>query len=142
MEERQFLHRLCTTALHVDVSIEFAGIIDSNGKLLVGKSRNIRHNLHFSKRNITCSSFRNSNHYGNPLFRDKSLSSNNIKSIVSLQSNLIDDDDAEFRLINLYEDVFLAYIPINELNDRFLYIYFRTDEYLEDVLLKLDTTFS
>jgi hypothetical protein len=145
MEERQFLHRLCTTALHVDVSIEFAGIIDSNGKLLVGKSRNIRHNPHFSKRNITCSSFRNSNHYGNPLFRDKSLSSNNIKSIVSLQSNLIDndndDDDAEFRLINLYEDVFLAYIPINELNDRFLYIYFRTDEYLEDVLLKLDTTF-
>ena len=51
-------------------------------------------------------------------------------------------NDAEFRLINLYEDVFLAYIPINELNDRFLYIYFRTDEYLEDVLLKLDTTFS
>ena len=141
MEERQFLHRLCTTALHVDVSIEFAGIIDSNGKLLVGKSRNIRHNPHFSKRKITCSSFRNSNHYGNPLFKDKTLSSNNIKSIVSLQSNLI-DDDAEFRLINLYEDVFLAYIPINELNDRFLYIYFRTDEYLEDVLLKLDTTFS
>ena len=141
MEERQFLHRLCTTALHVDVSIQFAGIIDSNGKLLIGKSRNIRHNPHFSKRKITRSSFKNSNHYGNPLFKDKTLSSNNIKSIVSLQSNLI-DDDAEFRLINLYEDVFLAYIPINELNDRFLYIYFRTDEYLEDVLLKLDTTFS
>jgi len=140
MEERQFLHRLCTTALQVDVSIQFADIIDSNGKLLVGKSRNIRHNPNFSKRKITCSSFRNSNHYGNPLFKDNTLSSNNIKSIVSLQSNLI-DEDAEFRLINLYEDVFLAYIPINELNDRFLYIYFRTDEYLEDVLLKLDTTF-
>lgn len=141
MEERQFLHRLCTTALHVDTSIEFAGVIDSNGKLLVGKSRNIRHNPNFSKRKITCPSFRNSRHYGNPLFRDKTLSSNNIKSIVSLQSNLI-DDDAEFRLINLCEDVFLAYIPINQLYDRFLYIYFRTDEYLEDVLLKLDTTFS
>ena len=141
MEERQFLHRLCTTALQVDVSIQFAGIIDSNGKLLVGKSRNIRHNPNFSKRKITCSSFRNSNHYSNPLLKDNTLSSNNIKSIVSLQSNLI-DEDAEFRLINLYEDVFLAYIPINELNDRFLYIYFRTDEYLEDVLLKLDTTFS
>ena len=140
MEERHFLHRLCTTALHVDVSIQFAGIIDSNGKLLVGKSRNIRHNPHFSKGKITRSSFKNSNHYGNPLFKDKTLSSNNIKSIVSLHSNLI-DEDAEFRLINLYEDVFLAYIPINELNDRFLYIYFRTDEYLEDVLLKLDTTF-
>jgi len=141
MEERQFLHRLCTTALHVDASIEFAGVIDSNGKLLVGKSRNIRHNPNFSKKKITCPSFRNSRHYGNPLFRDKTLSLNNIKSIVSLQSNLI-DDDAEFRLINLCEDVFLAYIPINQLYDRFLYIYFRTDEYLEDVLLKLDTTFS
>lgn len=39
MEERQFLHRLCTTALQVDVSIQFADIIDSNGELLVGKSR-------------------------------------------------------------------------------------------------------
>ena len=141
MEERQFLHRLCTTALHVDTSIEFAGVIDSNGKLLVGKSRNIRYNPNFSKRKITCPSFNSSRHYGNPLFKDKTLSSNSIKSIVSLQSNLI-DDDAEFRLINLCEDVFLAYIPINELNDRFLYIYFRTDDYLEDVLLKLDTTFS
>ena len=141
MEERQFLHRLCTTALQVDVSIQFADIIDSNGKLLVGKSRNIRHNPNFSKGKITHPSFRNSNHYGNPLFKGNTLSLNNIKSIVSLQSNLI-DEDAEFGLINLYEDVFLAYIPINELNDRFLYIYFRTDEYLEDVLLKLDTTFS
>lgn len=141
MEERQFLHRLCTTALQVDVSIEFAGIIDSNGRLLVGKSRKMRYNPHFSKRKITCSPFRNSNHYGNALFKDKTLSSNNIKSIVSLQSNLI-DDDAEFRLINLCDNVFLAYIPINELNDRFLYIYIRTEEYLEDVLLKLDTTFS
>jgi len=144
MEERQFLHRLCTTALHVDASIEFAGIIDCNGKLLVGKSRNIRHNHHFSKRKVTYSSFKNSHRYGRPLFKDKTLSSNNIKSIVSLQSNLIDDDDddAEFQLINLCEDIFLAYIPINELYDRFLYIYFRTDEYLDDVLLKLDTTFS
>lgn len=141
MEERQFLHRLCTIALKVDVSIEFAGIIDSNGKLLVGKSRTIHPNSPFLKRKITCSSFRNSTHYSNPLFKDKALSSNNIKSIVSLQSSLI-DDDAEFRLINLHEDIFLAYIPINELNDRFLYIYFRTNEYLEDVLLKLDTTFS
>jgi len=143
MEERQFLHRLCTTALRVDASIEFAGIIDCNGKLLVGKSRNMRHNHHFSKRKITCSSIKISHHYGHPLFRDKTLSSNNIKSIVSIQSSLIDDfDDTEFKLINLGEDVFLAYIPINELYDRFLYIYFRTDEYLDDVLLKLDTTFS
>jgi hypothetical protein len=143
MEERQFLHRLCTTALRVDASIEFAGIIDCNGKLLVGKSRNMRHNHHFSKRKITCSSLKISHHYGHPLFRDKTLSSNNIKSIVSIQSSLIDDfDDTEFKLINLGEDVFLAYIPINELYDRFLYIYFRTDEYLDDVLLKLDTTFS
>ena len=141
MEERQFLHRLCTIAVQVDVSIEFAGIIDSNGKLLVGKSRTMRHKSPFSKREITCSSFRNPNHYGDPLFKEKTLSSNNIKSIVSLQSSLI-DNDAEFRLINLHEDVFLAYIPINELNNRFLYIYFRTNEYLDDLLLKLDTTFS
>lgn len=142
MEERRYFHKLCTTALHVDASIEFAGIIDSNGKLIVGKSRNIHHNSHFSKKNITCSSsFKNSRHYENPLFKDKTLSSNNIKSLMSLQPNLI-DDGAEFKLINLCADVFLACIPINELYDRFLYVYFRTNKYLENVLLKLDTAFS
>ena len=46
MEERQFLHSLSTIALQVDISIEFAGIVDSTGKLLVGKSK--RHILQFS----------------------------------------------------------------------------------------------
>ncbi len=141
MEERQFLHKLCINALQVDDSIEFAGVVDSHGKLLVGKSRDIFcYNDYYKKRkNNSCSRYSNS--YGKAVFKDKTVSVNNIKNIVSLQSNLFEDQTL-FKLINLNNDVFLAYIPINELNDKFLYIYFSTGDYLEDVLIRLDSTFS
>ena len=141
MEERQFLHKLCINALQVDDSIEFAGVVDSHGKLLVGKARDIFCYKDYYKKRKNNSFLRFSNSYGKAVFKDKAVSVNNIKSIVSLQSNLFENQTL-FKLINLNDDVFLAYIPINELNDKFLYIYFSTGEYLEDVLIRLDSTFS
>lgn len=141
MEERQFLHKLCAIALQVDVSIEFAGIVDSNGKLLVGKSRNKFGYHDIYKRRKNRYPQRNTEAYGAAIFKEQNISVNNIKSIVSLQSSLV-DDQVLFRLINLNDVVFLAYIPINELKNKFLYIYFKTGEYLEDVLVRLDSAFS
>ena len=140
MEERQFLHSLCAIALQVDISIEFAGIVDSNGKLLVGKSKSILCNFPSSKRCKNTASARSFNDQYRLIFKDKSFSTNNIKNITFLQSSLIDNHSL-FRLIHLNDNVFLAYIPINEMSDRFLYIYFRTNDYLENVLLKLDSEF-
>lgn len=141
MEERQFLHKLCAIALQVDVSIEFAGVVDSNGKLLVGKSRNKLGYHDIYKRRKNRYPQRNTGAYGAAIFKEQNISVNNIKSIVSLQSSLV-DDQVLFRLINLNDVVFLAYIPINELKNKFLYIYFKTDQYLEDVLVRLDSAFS
>lgn len=84
---------------------------------------------------------RNTKTYGKAIFKEQNISVNNIKSIVSLQSSLV-DDQVLFRLINLNDDMFLAYIPINELKNKFLYIYFKTGEYIEDVLVRLDSAFS
>ena len=39
MEERAFLQELCLTVLSVDKNVRFAGVIDSEGKLLVGEYR-------------------------------------------------------------------------------------------------------
>ena len=141
MEERQFLHNLCIIALQVDKSIEFAGIVDSNGKLLVGRSRGIFGNNDYLRKRRNNTFFKSTNLYGNAVFKDKPISTDNIKSIVSLQSNLLEDQTL-FKLITINDDVFLAYIPINESNDKFLYIYFSTGYYLDDVLMQLDSTFS
>lgn len=141
MEERQFLHNLCVIALHVDKSIEFAGIVDSSGKLLVGRSRDMFCNDDYLRKRRNSTSFKSANLYGKAVFKDKPISADNIKSIVSLQSNLLEDQTL-FKLINLDNEVLLAYIPINELNDKFLYIYFSTGDYSEDVLMQLDSTFS
>ena len=141
MEERQFLHNLCVIALQVDKSIEFAGIVDSNGKLLVGRSRSMFCNNNCLRKRRNNTFFKSTNLYDKAVFKDKPISAENIRSIVSLQSNLFEDQTL-FKLINLNDDVFLAYIPINELNDKFLYIYFCTGDYLEDVLTQLDSAFS
>ena len=38
-KENEFLHDLCSKTLKLDRAIRFAGIMDENGKLLVGKYR-------------------------------------------------------------------------------------------------------
>ena len=38
-EERDFLQRLCDSLLNADKTVRFAGVVDSNGKLLIGKYR-------------------------------------------------------------------------------------------------------
>lgn len=39
MEEREYFKELCTEVLKADKNIRFAGVIDDNGKLLVGEYR-------------------------------------------------------------------------------------------------------
>lgn len=39
MEEREFFVELCHLGLSVDRNVRFAGVVDNNGKLLVGKYR-------------------------------------------------------------------------------------------------------
>ena len=106
MEERQFLHKLCINALQVDDSIEFAGVVDSHGKLLVGKARDIFCYKDYYKKRKNNSFLRFSNSYGKAVFKDKAVSVNNIKSIVSLQSNLFENQTL-FKLINLNDKLMI-----------------------------------
>ncbi len=39
VEEREFLYTLCSRTLRIDKSIKFTSVINSAGKLLVGKSK-------------------------------------------------------------------------------------------------------
>ena len=70
MEERQFLHSLSTIALQVDISKEFAGIVDSTGKLLVGKSKSISCNFPSSKRCKNTAYAKSFNDYPRPSFKN------------------------------------------------------------------------
>ncbi len=38
-QERDFLHKLCESILNADKTIRFAGVIDNEGKLLIGRYR-------------------------------------------------------------------------------------------------------
>jgi hypothetical protein len=38
-QERDFLHKLCESTLNADKTVRFAGVIDNEGKLLIGRYR-------------------------------------------------------------------------------------------------------
>lgn len=38
-QERDFLHKLCDSILNADKTVRFAGVIDNEGKLLIGRYR-------------------------------------------------------------------------------------------------------
>jgi len=38
-QERDFLHKLCESILNADKTVRFAGVIDNEGKLLIGRYR-------------------------------------------------------------------------------------------------------
>jgi hypothetical protein len=38
-QERDFLHKLCESILNADRTVRFAGVIDNEGKLLIGRYR-------------------------------------------------------------------------------------------------------
>src|SRR5687768_2908356 len=104
MEERQFLHSLCAIALQVDISIEFAGIVDPNGKLLVGKSKSIPRNFPSSKRCKNTAYAKSFNDHLTPFFKNNAISTNNIKNTTSLQSSSLINNHSLFRLIHLNDN--------------------------------------
>ena len=51
MHERDFLHEVCISALSVSKKVSFAGIVDNNGKLLLGHEKK---NADTNRRRLLC----------------------------------------------------------------------------------------
>ncbi len=141
MEERDFLHSLCSLALRLDSSIIFASIIDHNGKLIVGKSRRWkfkRNNSvkeHFYKFNFnSCLSYCD-------IDDDKPFSCMEMIDIFSIQTKSI-PYSIYFQLVKINEDEMIAFIPITEQKDKYLYVYIYYSNSLSNTLLKLNSIFT
>ncbi len=138
MEERKFLYSLCDNALELDKSIKFAAVIDLEGKLIVGTTRRciiqknefIDNNFFKSILNNSCLYFSNDNFY---------LNSSINKKNTFLHSNLFNKSD--FQLIYINKNIFIAFSPLNEEQDKYLCIYFESSNSLHKTLLKLNTLF-
>jgi hypothetical protein len=137
VEERKFLYTLCSRILEIDKSIKFTSVINSAGKLIVGKSKHciIKKNVDransffWPKQSPISDAFPNDN--------------NGVYSIMN-KNNILHNNPVlkhDFYVINVNNDVCIAFICLTESQDKYLCIYFESHNPMYDVLLKLNTIF-
>jgi hypothetical protein len=138
VDEREFLNNLCAKALEIEDSIKFAAVINHEGKLIVGAS--MRFNIQ-QQDEVTDNYFFKSNHNS---FYPISLNNNyNSNSFINKENDLYSNlhDRSDFQLINIDKNTFIALTPLTEEQDKYLCIYFETNNSWYKTLLKLNTIF-
>ena len=139
MDTKNFLYDLCKRTLEIDNSIKFVGIVNVDGKLIVGKSKQLidKQNEIIDKNffKFSLNSSHNKFSYGTT-GSDPSI--NNNKNTL-FHSKLFDSSD--FHLICLRENTFIAFTSLTEESDKYLCIYFKAYISVNDVLPKLDMIF-
>ncbi len=141
MHERDFLHEVCISALSVSKRVSFAGIVDSNGKLLLGHEKK---NADTNRRRLLC-------YIGN--YENKVIVSIYFKHLAPMlneivnkhffemksnatiyYSNAADREHTiriyqinEFYVLDVASNIKLGFIPITETADKFLCVYLESD---------------
>jgi hypothetical protein len=127
-------------ALEIDNSIKFVGVVNNDGKLIVGANEQqiAMENRVLDKnffKNILCPSSCNiliaTDTY------DRNLSINNNNAVFHSKIS----DLSDFQFICVGKNTFIAFAPLTEEHDKFLCIYFRAYGPIKDIILKLDTIF-
>jgi hypothetical protein len=138
VDEREFLNSLCAKALEIEDSIKFAAVINHEGKLIVGASMRF---IIQQQDEVTDNYFFKSNHNS---FYPISLNNNyNSNSFINKENDLYSNlhDRSDFQLINIDKNIFIALTPLTEEQDKYLCIYFETNNSWYKTLLKLNTIF-
>ena len=136
MDEREFLNSLCAKALEIEDSIKFAAVINHEGKLIVGASMRC---IIQQQNEVMDNYFFKSNHNSfYPIFLNDNYNSN---SFINKENNLYSNlhDKSDFQLINIDKNTFIALTPLTEEQDKYLCIYFETNNSWYKTLLKLNT---
>jgi hypothetical protein len=123
LEERDFLQKLCESVLNVDKTVRFAGIVNSEGKLLIGRYRA---------------------DIPSPLFRvdlggedEKATSFYSAYQALAVNKKF-ESDLGQIRFqVTEFDRVTLVSIPLTAQNDRFLCISLDVPTFHEKVIPKI-----
>lgn len=138
MDESLFLHNLCQSILKIDNSIEFAAIIDFTGKLIIGKfnHRSLKHAIDPRRIHLTKSHSLISISFYDLLMNTLYFESNK-KNSLSFQTNMM-DMNMPFQLLEIGENLFIAFVSLNEQSEKYLYVYIKSNKYLHKTIMKLN----
>lgn len=139
MDIRNFFYSLCQKALEIGDSIEFAGVVNADGKLIVGKNKyhpfnheNSLLNKDFFK-NLLCSSC-------NLLVTDDCSCNSSIDYKDTVFHFKI-FEMSDFQFVCTDENKFIAFAPLTEEHDKFLCIYFKRSSHINYIVSKINTIF-
>ena len=121
-QERDFLQKLCESILNADKSVRFSGVIDSQGKLLIGRYRS----------DISSPLIR-ANVDGNP----QATSFYSAYQALAINKRF-ESDLGQIRFqVTEFDKVTLVSIPLTAQSDRFLCISLDAPTYHEKVIPKI-----
>jgi hypothetical protein len=129
-DEYAFFQGICCIALSVDTKVEFVGVVDSNGKLLVGKYR--------QSVNDCCRCIIKSNLFYSALLIP-GLNVCKEKSVTAIED---DDDSYDNKQVHIklveFDTIKLAIVPLtDEEKDRYLCVYLQPTASYKEVIPKI-----
>lgn len=140
MEELDFLHEVCLTALFSNRVVKFAAVLDNNGKLIVGKFRN---GIQFNQR-ADFTDDDNYNHGSNYFFYLDYLVAAIKKACLDhpccggyTKEEQRQQQEVHFEITEIDKNARLAMAPLTERNDKYLCIYIESSAPYQEIISKL-----
>ena len=135
MEELDFLHEVCLTALFSNRVVKFAAVLDNNGKLLVGEYRKGSWQADFISDN-------NYHHDPSYLFYldylVPAIKKRRLCCAGYTEKQQRQQQEIHFEITELDHNVRLAMAPLTERNDKYLCIYLESSAPSQEILSKLN----
>ena len=138
MEELDFLHEACLTALFSNRFVKFAAVLDNNGKLIVGESRKGIQSSWLVELISDNDYHRHDSSYIFHLdYLVPAIKKIEFRSPYSIKKEQ-QQEEIHFEIIVIYNNVRLAITQLNERKDKYLCIYVESSN--QEILSQLRNT--
>ena len=139
MEELDFLHEVCLTALFSNRVVKFAAVLDSNGKLLVGEFRK------GFQSSWQADFISDNNYHHDPsylFYLDYLVPAINKRKLCCAGNGEEEEQQGQqqeihFEITEIDDNVRLAMAPLTERNDKYLCIFLESSAPYQEILSKL-----
>ena len=147
LEELDFLHEACLTALFSNRLVKFVSVLDNNGKLIIAEYRKGIQN--YWRTDLVSNN--NYDHHGSSyLFHSDYL----VPAIEKIRSSSLEstkkhhqqqqqeEEEIHFEIVEIIDNIRLAIAQLNERKDKYLCVYIQSSASSQEIISKLRNAIS
>jgi hypothetical protein len=137
LEELDFLHEVCLTALFSNRVVKFAAVLDNNGKLIVGECRK---GIQSSWRDDFISDNKYHQDASCVFYLDyvlPAIKKRGLHYAGYLKEEQRQQQEIHFEITEIDDNIRLAIAPLTERNDKYLCIYLESSAHYQEIISKL-----